>query len=155
MIERIVIPGQPISKHRPRFSRHGRKVVTYSDQGDDYERISSIVECQTTIGSIILGSVTVDMGFFFERPKSHFRTGRYAGILKDSAPELHIVKPDVDNCIKWILDIFNDIIWKDDTQVVEITAKKMYAEEARTEIIINYLEKKGGCYVKKNNTGSI
>lgn len=138
--QNITILGKPIAKNRPRFSRRGKHVVTYSDQGDDRDRISTIVAAQSTIGSIITTAVTVSMRFWFERPKSHFRAGKYAGFLKPSAPEKHIVKPDVDNTVKWICDILNGIVWKDDAQVTKLVAEKMYVTtgEARTEIVIEY-----------------
>ena len=47
----------------------------------------------------------------------------------------HIFKPDIDNCIKFILDCSNGIIWHDDCIVSVIFAKKIYGE-ARTIMTI-------------------
>lgn len=38
----------------------------------------------------------------------------------------HTVKPDIDNLIKGAFDAVNKIIWKDDNQVVEVNASKVY-----------------------------
>lgn len=38
------------------------------------------------------------------------------------------VKPDVDNFIKMVMDCGNEIIWKDDNLIVEISARKEYGE---------------------------
>lgn len=37
-------------------------------------------------------------------------------------------KPDLDNIVKSVLDALNKIAWKDDTQVVSITAAKLHGE---------------------------
>ena len=41
------------------------------------------------------------------RLKSHFRTGKFAGVLKDSAPTVMVSTPDVDNVAKFYLDALN------------------------------------------------
>lgn len=50
------------------------------------------------------GAVSVSAVFRFERPKYHFGTGRNAGVLKASAPEFHIVKPDLDKVTRSLGD---------------------------------------------------
>ena len=39
------------------------------------------------------------------------------------------VKPDIDNVVKVVCDALNKIAYKDDTQVVEIAACKLYGVE--------------------------
>lgn len=41
----------------------------------------------------------------------------------------HIVKPDVDNILKFYLDVLNKIVVKDDNQVVEVRARKIYSSK--------------------------
>ena len=36
------------------------------------------------------------------------------------------MKPDTDNCIKFVLDALNGVAWHDDYQVVQINATKCY-----------------------------
>jgi Holliday junction resolvase RusA-like endonuclease len=44
---------------------------------------------------------------------------------------------DIDNLVKTVLDGFNGVVWKDDAQVMEITARKFLGvNPARTEIVI-------------------
>ena len=38
-------------------------------------------------------------------------------------------KPDIDNCIKVILDSLNGIAYKDDSQVVSLKIEKYYADK--------------------------
>lgn len=46
------------------------------------------------------------------------------------------VKPDLDNYVK-CLDALNGLVWKDDAQIVEIHALKVYAETPGLMIVIN------------------
>ncbi len=48
-------------------------------------------------------------------------------------------KLDVDNYVKGIKLALKSIIWKDDSQVVELTVSKWYSEVPRSEITINQL----------------
>lgn len=45
-------------------------------------------------------------------------------------------KPDVDNYVKSVKDPLNHLIYKDDSQVVNLKVSKFYSEEPRVEVII-------------------
>ena len=49
-------------------------------------------------------------------------------------------KPDIDNIIKAVLDALNGIAYKDDTQVVQVAASKLYRENARIDVTIEELQ---------------
>lgn len=72
--------------------------------------------------------VRVDVTFFLKRPEAHVGTGRNAGVVKDSAPAFPLVRPDVDKLLRAILDALTDVVFKDDSQVVELVGRKRYAE---------------------------
>ena len=81
----------------------------------------------------------VEMGleFYFPRPQSHFRTGKYAGEIKDSAPTRHTTKPDLDKLTRAVLDSLTGIVYLDDSQVVKFTHLfKAYEEEATAGVHI-------------------
>ena len=62
------------------------------------------------------------------RPKSHFRTGKYYGMLKNTAPLHHVKTPDLDNLVKFVLDAMNKVFYVDDSQVTEIITTKEYSD---------------------------
>jgi Holliday junction resolvase RusA-like endonuclease len=76
----------------------------------------------------------VYLGFRFERPRSHFRTGRFSGMLKPGAPSHHTQTPDKDNLEKAVLDAlteFDDmppLFWCDDCQVDDGRTSKRWAD---------------------------
>ena len=74
-----------------------------------------------------------------KRPKSHYRTGKYAGLVKDRWQKIMMdKKPDIDNLIKFVLDALQgqEGYIVDDSQVVRIYAEKLYSDKPRTEIMM-------------------
>lgn len=76
------------------------------------------------------GPLRANLRFVLPRPKSHYRTGRNAHLVKDGAPGYP--HQDVDNFVKGALDVLNGVVYQDDTQVVELQAIKEYGDSGRT-----------------------
>lgn len=77
--------------------------------------------------------------FYYERPQSHFGTGKNAGILKPSFVDAEpISRPDADNLLKLVGDALSGYAFDDDARITEAHVLKAYAEDgfARTEIVI-------------------
>ena len=49
-------------------------------------------------------------------------------------------KPDLDNCIKLVLDAMNGIVYKDDNLVVSLKAKKIWGNEDKIMITVEELD---------------
>lgn len=75
--------------------------------------------------------LVVRMVFTTTRPRSHYRTGRNAHLLRDNAPARPAGKPDASKLIRSTEDALTDSgLWKDDALVVEYErAAKVYAGE--------------------------
>jgi Holliday junction resolvase RusA-like endonuclease len=138
----LLIPGQPVGKNRPRFTRVGKGVRTYSDQGDEEQLWVMVVRQQLKELAVrhFSGAVAMKIVFWMKRPAGHFGSGKNAGVLKASAPVSPVTKIDLDNGIKWTLDVLNHCdVWQDDSFVIGIDARKRYAEtgtEPRTELVL-------------------
>lgn len=88
----------------------------------------------------LAGPVKVDAFFVFGRPRSHFRTGRLANVLRDDAPEWHTGKPDRDNLDKAVLDALKVLgFFVDDSQACLGTLSKIYGDEPGCTIRIESL----------------
>lgn len=73
------------------------------------------------------GPISVRAVFMFERPKAHYRTGKNSGLLRDGAPIYVTRTPDVDKCLRALLDPLTEMgLWHDDSQVVIAHASKVY-----------------------------
>lgn len=72
-------------------------------------------------------SLMVEALFFLKRPEGHYRTGRYAHLLKDDAPAAPLVIPDHDKLLRAALDGLTGIVYKDDALVTCSIPDKHYA----------------------------
>jgi Holliday junction resolvase RusA-like endonuclease len=72
--------------------------------------------------------VKLTLRFFMARAQGHFRTGRHAGELKESAPAYPTKKPDLDKLNRAVGDALTGIIYKDDSQVVKLESSKVYCK---------------------------
>jgi Holliday junction resolvase RusA-like endonuclease len=136
---KIIIPGEPISKARPRFFSKGKIKKVYSSQKYQESKIFLLVKNQINGHKKFINAVFVRSFFYMPRPKGHYGTGKNSGKLKPSAPIHHVKTPDVDNLVKFYYDILNDLVWHDDSQVISEFSEKRYCEpgeEPRTEINI-------------------
>jgi len=75
------------------------------------------------------GPVCLRLAFRMPRPKSHYRTGKRAGELRDGAPFWHTSKPDLTKLVRSVEDALTGILWRDDAQIGEQIVDKQYARE--------------------------
>lgn len=47
-------------------------------------------------------------------------------------------KPDIDNLVKGIKDSLSKVLWYDDSQVTELVARKLYSDNPRAEVTIEW-----------------
>jgi Holliday junction resolvase RusA-like endonuclease len=74
----------------------------------------------------LVGPLRIEVTFAFPRPKGHYRTGRYAGELRDSSPVFCSTRPDLDKLLRALGDAITGIVVVDDAQVVAVDATKVY-----------------------------
>lgn len=122
----VFIAGDPKGQPRPKafaFRGHAR---VYDPGTAEGWKSQVALALQPWVGQpAFRDAVHVEMEFRFRRPKSHYTT---KGELTKSARCDHLARPDVDNCVKAILDAITTLgIWQDDDQIVSIVARKRYA----------------------------
>ncbi|MFI6248978.1 RusA family crossover junction endodeoxyribonuclease [Streptomyces sp. NPDC051016] len=72
-------------------------------------------------------AVRLEVVFTLPRPKSHFGTGKNAGLVKASAPQYPIGKPDTDKLLRSTQDALKDAgVLLDDSVVTDTVAAKRY-----------------------------
>ncbi len=101
-------------------------------------RRSALLEANTQALPVFEMGVplVLEVTFWLKRPVSHFRTGKFAGMLKDSAPEFPTPKPDLTNLIKGLEDVLADwpkgspaLVYHGDQQIVDHVTRKRYADD--------------------------
>ena len=99
-------------------------------------------------GRQLLGPVGLIVQFHFARPKSHYRTGKNAHLLRENAPEFVDKKPDIDKTLRAVMDAITIAgAWRDDAQVVATVMTKRYDEQPSLNVTIVHAESILGLYM--------
>lgn len=127
------IPGEPCAKGRPRFSRQGQSVRTYTPaKTANYENLV-ILEYQNAGGKMLEGMIAMTVMAYYPIPKSASKKARSQMVSGAVRPTK---KPDTDNVLKIVADALNGIAYKDDSQIVTSHIEKWYSDEPRMDVII-------------------
>lgn len=126
-----------MAQSRPRFARRGRGVVAYEKKEMKAWRAecSKLVEEAFEAKKLIEGPLKIDAIFYIQPPK-HIS---FKKKLKEKLEAEEIFcskKPDIDNYLKALLDSMTGIVFKDDGQVVECRARKLYSLKPRIKFTI-------------------
>ena len=81
----------------------------------------------------------VKIGFYIEPTQAIAKVKKNQLALENETMPV-IVKPDIDNLQKSVLDALNGYAWHDDNQISDIYAKKRYSLKPRVEIEIEEIE---------------
>ena len=131
----LKVPGNPTALKRHRSVRRGSFNVMYDpSEGDKADFLAKAMEVRPKVPFDCPLKVT--LLFYFPRPKAHYRTGKYAGVLKPDAPFWHTKKPDIDNLTKFVFDALNGVYWRDDSIICWKETVKQYTDIVpRVEVI--------------------
>ena len=129
------VEGTPIGKGRPKFARRGNFVSTYTPtKTRDYEAIiaqaakeamATAEPLKTPVAAYIYITVPIPQSYSKKRTEA---------CLKDI--ERPTKKPDIDNVAKCFLDAMNDVVYKDDTQVLTLHVTKVYGSVGMVEVMV-------------------
>jgi len=141
---RFVIPGIPIAKARPRFFRRGKFVGTYNQQTTEEGKMLLLV-----VDGIRRQGLSEALPFparmplylhcTFDMPTPKGWSKRALRALEAGEYFPHMKRPDADNLVKFVKDVFNGTVWHDDSQVCQIRADKRYAVTPQTTIRVGVL----------------
>lgn len=101
----------PVAKGRPRFDRQGHAYTPA--QTRRYEAQLRMLMRARGLPKLSSGPLKLTVRFYLAKPK---RT-------KNKLP---CVRPDIDNFLKAFSDAADGVLWKDDGQVCEVDARKLY-----------------------------
>lgn len=134
---KFTIHAVPKPKGRPRVTRSGHAFTPKATR--EYEKlIVSEWDIQHGKATPIENPIAVRVMFYMPIPKA---TSNKARERMAAGLEVPAKKPDIDNLLKAVLDALNGKAYHDDNQIVEISAKKLYSNEPRTEVFISELVK--------------
>ena len=128
----LTILGQPFAKQRPRATKQGR--VYTPAETVSFERTVGQIAAQQ-FPAPITGPVKLTIAATFQPAKSWSKKK-----TADHLGRAHTQRPDLDNIAKAIKDGLNRIAWADDSQVAEMTCRKVWGPTAQTVVHVEALE---------------
>ena len=137
----FIIEGRAQPQGRPRAVRLGAGVRMYDPpKSKAYKQmVAAKVRSYMRINGIqmITEPLAVHLNFYFTPPKSY--TKKKLKLIEEG--KLHYTKSvDADNLAKGVLDACNKILFKDDSQIVELNITKQYGKEDCVEVRLEVLE---------------
>lgn len=128
------LPGNPTPLARPRFGRN---------------RVFDMQKLLKINHGIILnhihgnrpfysGPLSLSATFYLGFP-SHMSAKK----KRENTGQYRTIRPDLDNYIKYILDVANKVLFYDDALIAVVHAKKIYDPNPRTEFTITELTNNG------------
>lgn len=122
-----VISGDPVP-----LQRHRHKNDRVWDPQKEIKLVIGInLRNQHNDRPLFNGPLIMNVVFYMPIPKHKLKT--HVGLPHQS-------KPDVDNLLKMVFDVANGIIYHDDSQICEVTARKIYDKVSRTEFVVAVYE---------------
>lgn len=134
------VPGKPFGKQRPKFSRAGQYVKTYTpDETTSYENWVRLMYSNAAKGRMFPDGAMLDVRIiaYYEVPKSTSKKKRKEMLEHRIRPTK---KPDWDNIGKIICDSLNLVAYHDDSAVVDAQVRKFYSENPRVDVTIRIVE---------------
>lgn len=128
------VPGKPFGKARPRFWNN--RVINPSSNSKYESAVRKAYIAAAGMEEPSHRPVSLYVSIGFEVPKRASKKDRAAMLAGIIYPD---VRPDIDNCVKSVMDGLNGIAYCDDKQVVVLISNQHYVEEPKTIITLEEL----------------
>jgi Holliday junction resolvase RusA-like endonuclease len=129
------VDANPVGKQRARYAKRGNFVQTYTpDKTRNYESLIKEAAIEAMGSSEPLETpVTLYLYIRAPIPKS-LPKKRIEACL--NGLEKPIKKPDASNVLKSVEDAMNGVVYKDDSQIVNIHVSKVYSSVSGVDVCI-------------------
>ena len=127
----ITVYGVPVAQGRPKFFRRGNHVGAYDPKKSrDYKdsiKLQAIDQLRTngTMPPLCEGALSMEVCAYLPRPKTLPKRVVH-----------HTKRPDADNIAKGCKDAMKGVVYKDDSQIVELRVRKAYGDPPRVVITL-------------------
>lgn len=122
-----------MGKGRPRLGRNGRVFTPDATRRKEQEIAqlwwSPIIPIEIPVAVRVTAYYGRAAGHFLTDGESLSAVGRRAGVVP-------MRTPDIDNCLKLILDALNGVAYRDDKQVQSVEATRWWATEQGPGVLV-------------------
>ncbi|MAH46402.1 Holliday junction resolvase [Candidatus Pacearchaeota archaeon] len=129
----FIIPGPAKGKGRPQFVRATGIAFTPKATRIQEAFVKSLAAKAMNGKSAFEGPVSLRVEVWVGVAKSWTKKKKEAALTGKAKPT---GRPDLDNLIKLLADAMNGVVFKDDSQIVHLEARKDYCDEAKTFVYI-------------------
>lgn len=136
----FTIDGEPHGKARPQFSTYNGKIRAITPQKTvAYERRvkwaykKACNNFRFEDGAPLAVIIEAYYGIAKSTSKSRAEKMKSGAVVPTK-------KPDCDNVAKAVLDALNNIAYKDDAQIAQLTVMKRFSDNPRVEVYLTYLD---------------
>jgi len=131
------IPGDVQAQQRPRFSRMGKGVKAIDpDESRNYKSFVRLIAAEYAPETIITDDIKLTIDVYRKIPKSFSKKKHQMAIDGVVRPT---TKPDIDNLAKGIKDGLSKVLWHDDSQVIELVARKWYSDSPKAVVTVEWV----------------
>lgn len=135
MLKQFTVMTEPKGKDRPRFNTKTGRTYTTSKTRKYEEEIRAAYREQ--VDYYFEGNLRLNVKAYYKIPKNDSKKLKQQKIDNILRPNK---KPDGDNVLKAVADALNDVAYKDDVQLIEMSIQKFYSIEPRLEIEIENIK---------------
>lgn len=130
----FTVYGEPVAQSRPKATTAGGFIRMYDPKkSKDFKNYVKLAASECAPNVLLEGPLKMKVDVYRPIPKS---LSKKKAAQAESGELRPTSKPDADNYLKSIKDALKNVIWKDDSQVVEVTVCKWYSERPRVEVQI-------------------
>lgn len=133
------IPGEPVAQGRPRMSTiNGHPRMYDAPKSANYKAVVAMMAAKEMYGMAPMDKpVAVTITVHKQVPQSWSKKRQKEALSGGIRPT---GRPDIDNYIKAVFDGLNQIVFKDDSQVTHVTARKMYSTTPGMSVVAAELQ---------------
>ncbi|MFW5436589.1 RusA family crossover junction endodeoxyribonuclease [Paenibacillus apiarius] len=136
----FTVYGEPVAQGRPRATKMGGFIRMYDPaKSRDYKDYVRLAAGENAPEALLEGPLGMVLHVYRTIPKSFSKKKAAAAEAGEIRPTS---KPDADNYLKGVKDALKGVIWRDDSQVVEVLVTKRYSARPRIEVKIKDLSQK-------------
>ena len=131
------IPGDVQAQQRPKFSTFGKGVRAIDPkESRDYKSFVRLVAAEHAPAVLITEQIKLTIEVYRKIPKSFSNKKHQSAVNGELRPT---TKPDIDNLAKGIKDGLSKVLWHDDSQVIELVARKWYSDSPRAVVTVEWV----------------
>jgi Holliday junction resolvase RusA-like endonuclease len=146
----VFVPGKAVpggSKKAFVVNGHANIVDDAKGNREWRERVAYFARQAFERPALLDGPLEVWATFHIQRPRSHYRVGRFAHVVRDAAPEWPIGRPDATKLWRAAEDALKGVVFNDDSQVIIQHVMKTWSEKPGVLIVVREVTTGGikGC----------